>query len=137
MGSYGIGVERILAAAVEKGEDEFGLRWNSALNPLDVIIIPLNSSEKEVIDLTDKVYADLQNSDLKVLVDDRDARPGVKMKDADLQGAPSQIIISPRNIDNGVVELKNRWTNERKFVKPEKAVPEVRAILASCLPSVL
>jgi len=129
MGSYGIGIERILAAAVECGEDEHGIRWKSALAPLEATVIPLNSSDKEVVKQAEEIYKRLNDAGISCLIDDRDARPGVKMKDADLIGYPAQVIVSPRNLAKGIIEIKNRWTGERSFVTPDEVERVITEIL--------
>ncbi|NQU05197.1 MAG: proline--tRNA ligase [Calditrichaeota bacterium] len=136
MGSYGIGVERILAAAIESNEDENGIRWNSALTPIDAIVIPLNTSDIKVVKQAEAVYNLLCDAGFDTMIDDRDARPGVKMKDADLTGIPVHIVVSQRNIDKGLVEVKNRWTGERSYVKPEEVIGITEIILEACTPDV-
>jgi len=135
MGSYGIGIERILAAAVEGSADKDGIRWNSALSPLDALIIPLGGANHEVVAKAGEIYDDLTNSGFVVLFDDRDARAGVKMKDADLLGIPVQVIVSERNLKQGLVELKNRWTGERKFVEPPQVSAAIEEILEAARPA--
>ncbi|MDP8240775.1 MAG: proline--tRNA ligase [Candidatus Hatepunaea meridiana] len=136
MGSYGIGIERILAAAIECNADEYGVRWNSALTPLDAIVIPLNSSDEAVVKQADEIYTQLTQAGFKTLLDDRDARPGMKMKDADLIGIPTQVIVSPRNLEKGIVEIKSRWSGERSYVKPEEVKKVINDILNGCKPIV-
>ena len=136
MGSYGIGIERILAAAIEGGEDENGIRWNSVLAPVECIVIPLNVSEEDVVNHAEKLYSQILKANVSTLLDDRDARPGVKMKDADLIGIPAQVIVSPRNLEKGVVEIKNRWSGERNYVKPEEVLEKIKDILESCKPKI-
>ncbi|MFH0766159.1 MAG: proline--tRNA ligase [Calditrichota bacterium] len=135
MGSYGIGIERILAASVEGHADANGIRWNSALSPLDVIVIPIGG-EDQVRQQALELHDLLINSGLDVLLDDREARPGVKMKDADLIGVPVQAIVSKRNLDEGKIEVKNRWTSERSYVTPEGLLDKIQEILESCRPEV-
>ena len=136
MGSYGIGVERILAAAVEGGEDQNGLRWNSALSPMDAVVVPLNQTDELVVAQAQNLYEKLQQAGFRVLIDDRDASPGVKLKDADLLGFPVQVVVSPRNLTKGVVEMKNRWTGDRLFVAPADVEENARAFLEGCLPQI-
>jgi len=133
MGSYGIGVERIVAAAIEAHADADGIRWNSALTPFDVTIVPIGGDEA-VVQLAERLYTELREDGFDVLLDDRDARPGVKMKDADLIGVPAQIIVSPRNLAEDKVEIKNRWTGERQFVTAEMAAETVEKILEGSKP---
>ncbi len=134
MGSYGIGIERILATVVESNADKNGIRWNSALAPMDCIVIPLGGDE-EVINVSEKLYTDLQKDGYSVMIDDREARPGVKMKDADLIGIPAHIVVSTRNLANDLVEIKDRWTDERSYVPLDQVSDKVKEILSGCLPT--
>jgi len=134
MGSYGIGVERILAAAIEGGADEHGIRWNSALTPVDAIVIPLNTADEQVVRQADQFHNSLKAAGYETILDDRNARAGVKLKDADLIGAPAQVIVSPRNIEAGKVEIKRRWDNERTLVNPHDVVEKVGDIVDEAWP---
>jgi prolyl-tRNA synthetase len=134
MGSYGIGIERIVAAAIEGHADKDGIRWNSALTPFDATIIAFGIDDEAVTKVAEALHKDLQEGGFDVLYDDRDARPGMKMKDADLIGIPVQLIVSARNLAEGKIEVKNRWSGERSFVVPEKAGETVERILEECRP---
>lgn len=136
MGSYGIGIERILAAGVENMADDNGIRWNSAITPFDILVIPFNNTDPQVVKQSEDLYNILQSHSFSVLIDDRDARPGFKMKDSDLIGVPVQVIVSPRNMEQGKIEIKNRWDGTRSFVAPENVVRSVSEILTECLPVV-
>ncbi len=137
MGSYGIGIERILAAAVEGNADKDGIRWNSAIAPLDVIIIPLGSVHDEIMVKAKDIYKSLTNHGFSVLLDNRDARAGVKMKDADLLGVPIQIVVSERNLEKGLIEIKNRWSGERKFIEPSVLKTVIEKTLEDTKPKLL
>jgi len=114
MGSYGIGVERILACFIEQYHDEHGIKWNGELSPFDIHLLGLNLIKiPEVKQVCDDIYNDLIKSGFDVLYDDRNENPGVKFNDADLIGIPIQIIGGKKNIDNGQVEIKIRETGER------------------------
>lgn len=117
MGSYGIGVERILACFVEQNSDENGLIWKQPLTPFDVHILGLgmNRSE-EVTKACENLYTEFVDAGLEVLYDDRNDNPGVKFNDADLLGIPNILIIGMKNLNNGNVELKNRSTGEREII---------------------
>lgn len=121
MGSYGIGPARIAAAAVEQNNDADGIIWPQSIAPFDVEIIPLNIENKEVLQVAELFYNDLKSEHLEVLTDDRDVRPGVKFKDADLTGIPWQIIIGERNLKDGFVELKSRKTKKSERLE----IPEI------------
>ncbi len=132
MGSYGIGIERIVASAVEANADKDGIRWNSALTPFDVNILAIGGNDETVATAAEELYRQLKEDGFDVLLDDRDARPGVKMKDADLIGIPVQIVVSARNMAEGTIEVKNRWTGQRRFVTPEEAAEAIEEILEEC-----
>ncbi|HZV11842.1 MAG TPA: His/Gly/Thr/Pro-type tRNA ligase C-terminal domain-containing protein, partial [Candidatus Kapabacteria bacterium] len=114
MGSYGIGVERIMASYIEQNSDEKGIIWNHALAPFLVEIVALNMSSDLVKTSAMKLYDDFRANGIDVLLDDRpDLSAGVKFNDADLLGMPLQIICGEKNLKNGNVELKIRRTGER------------------------
>ena len=107
MGCYGIGVSRVLAAAIEQNHDDFGPIWTSALSPFDIELIALDS-EGEVKQKADELYADLKAQGFDVLYDDRNERPGIKFKDADLIGIPHRLIVGKKLLPEGKIEYKNR-----------------------------
>ena len=115
MGCYGIGVGRTMAAAIEQNFDQDGIIWPIPIAPFQVMVIPLNVNSKEISNAADKIYDHLLKDKIEVLIDDRDERPGVKFKDADLLGIPLQIIIGDRTLKESAVELKIR-----KYKKIEK-----------------
>jgi prolyl-tRNA synthetase len=116
MGSYGIGVERILSAAIEQQHDEDGIIWPRSLAPFDVVVTVTNMKQDELREAGEKLYQELQQAGLEVLLDDRDERAGVKFKDADLIGIPYRITIG-KKIAEGVVELFDRRTKKSEDVK--------------------
>ncbi len=124
MGSYGIGIARIVACAIEAGHDENGIIWPDPLTPYDVVLIGLNLQDKEVKDKAEAVYEDLKRRGFEVLYDDRDLRPGFKFNDADLLGIPHQVVISPRSLAQGGVEYKSRRSGKRSVV-PVDALAEI------------
>ncbi len=107
MGCYGIGVSRVLAAAIEQNHDDFGIIWTSALSPFDLELIALDV-EGEVKQKADEIYAALTARGIDVLYDERDERPGVKFKDADLIGIPYRVVIGRKLLPEGKVEFKVR-----------------------------
>lgn len=125
MGCYGIGVNRIIAGLAETCHDENGLIWPLAVAPYEVIVIPLNVAEAESMQLAEKAYTELQAAGIDVLMDDRDARPGFKFKDADLIGIPLRLIIGGKGLKEGVVEVKWRTDAEAKKVPVGEAVQYV------------
>ena len=130
MGSYGIGVERIITAAVEQQHDEDGIVWPKSLTPFDVIVTVTNLKQDELRAAGEKLYEDLQRSGLDVLLDDRDERAGVKFKDADLIGIPYRITIGKKAAD-GVVELFDRKAKTTIEVKLANVVEQVQKLALS------
>jgi prolyl-tRNA synthetase len=108
MGCYGLGVTRIVSAAIEQSHDDGGIIWPDNITPFEVLIIPLDYHDNKIRKVTDKIYRELSSKGLDVLVDDRDERPGVKFKDADLIGIPYRITIGKKNLVDGNVEFKVR-----------------------------
>ncbi len=116
MGCYGIGVNRILAAALEEHRDDKGIKWPASIAPFDVQVLTVNHADETIRDTADKIYEELKSLGLDVLYDDRDERAGVKFKDADLIGIPKQVIIGDRNLKEGAVEVKDRQTGNSEKV---------------------
>jgi prolyl-tRNA synthetase len=109
MGCYGIGVTRIVAAAIEQNHDAAGIRWPAAHAPFQVALVPLNAAKSErVRDCSERLYAQLLESGVEVILDDRDARPGVKFADVELLGVPHRLVISERGLDAGQLEYRLR-----------------------------
>lgn len=109
MGCYGIGVTRIVAAAIEQNHDAAGIIWPEPIAPFTVVLVPLNANKSEKVRaLSEQLYATLQQASVDVLLDDRDARPGVKFADAELMGIPHRLVISDRGIDSGNLEYRHR-----------------------------
>ena len=129
MGSYGIGPARIAAAAIEQNNDKDGIIWPKSIAPFDVEIIPLNLSDHKTMEIAQKLYADLTGSDLDVLLDDRDERPGVKFKDADLIGIPVHLIIGEKSLKDNMIEIKIRRTKEAIKVIVDDAVTKIIEIV--------
>lgn len=112
MGSYGIGPARIAAAAIEQNNDKDGIIWPKSIAPFDVELLPLNMKDKKTVVAAERLYKELSEKGIEVLMDDRDERAGVKFKDADLIGIPLQIILGEKNIKEDLVEIKDRRTKE-------------------------
>ncbi|MDY7000396.1 MAG: proline--tRNA ligase [Thermodesulfobacteriota bacterium] len=113
MGCYGIGVSRIIAANIEQNHDENGIIFPPPLAPFEVLILSLNSKDKAVYAKSEEIYAALKLLGVDTLWDDREERPGVKFKDADLMGMPMQLVVGGKGLKRGVVEAKDRRTGER------------------------
>ena len=109
MGCYGIGVTRIVAAAIEQNHDERGIIWPAPIAPFQVVLVPINMHKSQrVRELTDQLYEEFTAAGIEVLCDDRDARPGVKFADAELLGIPHRLVIGERGIDAGKLEYRGR-----------------------------
>ncbi len=109
MGCYGIGVTRVVAAAIEQNHDERGIIWPDALAPFDVVLVPMNLQKSpRVREASERLYSELGAAGFEVLFDDRDARPGVKFADAELYGIPHRIVIGERGLDAGKLEYRHR-----------------------------
>jgi prolyl-tRNA synthetase len=128
MGSYGIGPARIAAAAVEQNHDKDGMIWPASIAPFDVEVVPLAIDDKEVSSTSEHIYEQLNLSGIRVLIDDRDERPGVKFKDADLIGIPWQIVVGKKGLKDGVVELKSRMTKDIEKLSPSDVVKRLQSI---------
>lgn len=129
MGCYGIGVSRTMAAAVEQNHDENGIIWPIPIAPYQVIIVPVNSSQKDQVEAADKIYRQLMGAGVEVILDDRDERAGVKFKDADLIGIPLRITIGPKGLKEDKVEVKKRWDDAVELVSIDKVYEHIKAIL--------
>jgi prolyl-tRNA synthetase len=126
MGSYGIGVERIITAAIEQNHDADGIIWPKSLTPFDVIVTITNVKDEKLRDAGGQIYRDLKQAGLEVLLDDRDERAGVKFKDADLIGVPYRITVG-KKIADGVVEFFDRRAKQNEDVKLDDVVSLVQS----------
>jgi prolyl-tRNA synthetase len=127
MGSYGIGVERIITAAVEQNYDKDGIIWPGTLAPFDVVVTVTNIKDEKLREEGEKLYRDLQHAGLEVLLDDRDERAGVKFKDADLIGIPYRITVG-KKIADGLVELFDRRAKQSEDAKLDEVVAQVQKL---------
>jgi prolyl-tRNA synthetase len=131
MGCYGIGVSRVLAAAIEQNHDKDGIIWPDSIAPYTVTILALQADSESVMNAAEKLYVDLQNAGIDVLLDDRADRAGAKFKDADLIGIPVRIAIGKKGIENGMIEVKRRDQSEVKEIPLENAVSTIKALIKS------
>ena len=123
MGCYGIGITRIVGAAIEQNHDENGIIWPGPLTPFDVVIVPINMHRSdEVREAAEALYAELGELGLEVLLDDRDARPGVKFADAELIGIPHRVVIGDRGLAKGLLEYRHRRDSESRDLKREEVL---------------
>jgi prolyl-tRNA synthetase len=125
MGCYGIGVGRTAAASIEQNNDDNGIIWPLPLAPYEVIITTLNPKDDEVRELSQSIYSELRDKGIEVLWDDRDERPGVKFKDADLIGIPVRVTVGARGIKEGKLEVKLRSEKDARAVAITKVTDEV------------
>ncbi len=123
MGCYGIGISRIVGAAIEQNHDDAGIIWPAPLAPFDVVLVPINMHRSdEVRTEAEALYQELRDRGLDVLLDDRDARPGVKFADAELIGIPHRLVISERGLAAGELEYRHRRDSESRNLKREDAL---------------
>ncbi|MDR2301647.1 MAG: proline--tRNA ligase [Deltaproteobacteria bacterium] len=126
MGCYGIGLGRTVAASVEQNHDKDGIIWPMALAPFQVALLPLQVQNEKVIEATLKLYDELTDLGVETLLDDRDERPGLKFKDADLLGLPLRVTVSEKGLNNGQVELKERESREVTMLPLETAARAIK-----------
>jgi prolyl-tRNA synthetase len=122
MGSYGIGVSRLVGAIIEASHDDTGIVWPEAVAPWRVGLVTMRGDDPATVTAADGLYAQLQSGGVETLYDDRDERGGVKLGSMDLIGLPWQVILGPRGVAAGTVELKNRRTGERQELSAESAL---------------
>ena len=130
MGCYGVGIGRTVAAAIEQNHDKDGIVWPRPLAPFEALLIVLNPEDQTVKGAAESLYAQLQEKGVEVLYDDRDERPGVKFKDADLIGIPVRLTVGAKSLADGKVEVSLRKDREKVLVTPAEAVGKVMELLA-------
>jgi prolyl-tRNA synthetase len=128
MGCYGIGVSRVLAACIEQNHDENGIIFPPPIAPYDVLLLALNPKDSTVKKKANEIYEALSAQGIDSLFDDRDERPGVKFKDADLIGLPLQIVVGAKGVKKGVVEIKIRHSGERIEVGLDEIIPRFKEV---------
>jgi prolyl-tRNA synthetase len=126
MGSYGIGVSRLVGAIIEASHDDNGIIWPECVAPYKVGLINLKYGDEACTSACDELYASLSEAGIEVLYDDRDKKAGVKFADMDLIGLPWQIVIGPRGVKGGIVEFKNRKSGERVEITPAEALNRLK-----------
>jgi prolyl-tRNA synthetase len=125
MGSYGIGIERILSSSVEQNHDEAGMFLPATIAPFAVIVSPVNNTDAALRDAARKIYQDCLAAGIDALYDDRDERPGVKFKDADLIGVPYRVTVG-KKLAQGAVEMTTRKNRSSRDVPVAEIVGEIR-----------
>jgi len=128
MGCYGIGVSRMIAAIIEKNNDDKGIIWPRQVAPFDIEIVPIQISEGQTLKVAQKIYEQLMDEGFEVLLDDRDESPGVKFNDADLIGIPSRIIVGKKSLASGKVEIKDRRNGKVDNIDEDKVVETLRGL---------
>jgi len=130
MGCYGIGVGRLLAAAIEQNHDDEGIVWPVPIAPYRVYLCALNMDRsEEVVSAAESLYRDLETAGVEVLFDDRNESAGIKFKDADLLGMPVRLLVSPKSLSSGGVEIKRRNEKESALVSIDNAVDKIKELL--------
>jgi prolyl-tRNA synthetase len=127
MGSYGIGVSRLVGALIEANHDDAGIIWPESVAPFRVGLINLRGGDAKCVAAADELYAKLNAAGVAVLYDDRDESPGTKFATMDLIGLPWQLIVGPRGIAAGTLEVKNRRSGERQDLPADAALQNVTA----------
>lgn len=131
MGCYGVGIGRTVAAAIEQNHDKDGIIWPRPLAPFEVLLIAVNPEDEAVKKTAEEIYTQLQEKGIEVLFDDRDERPGVKFKDADLIGIPVRVTVGAKSLADGKVEVSLRRDREKRMVAPGEAVGRVGELLGA------
>ena len=133
MGCYGIGVSRLVAAAIEQNHDANGIIWPFSVAPFQVLLLPINYKDQSIREATDNLYGELQKHGVEVLLDDRDERPGVKFKDADLVGIPLRVTIGAKGLEKGCLELRLRRDGKTEEVPVADGATKIRAVVNQAL----
>jgi prolyl-tRNA synthetase len=132
MGCYGIGVTRVVAAAIEQNHDARGIIWPDAIAPFQVVVVPLNASKSQrVKETADRLYAELSTAGVDVLLDDRDERPGVKFADSELIGIPHRVVVGERGLEKGLLEYRHRRAEAAEEFPAADALAFIRGRLAN------
>ena len=130
MGCYGIGITRIVAAAIEQNHDENGIIWPAAMAPFDVAIVPLGLDKSEVVrEATEQLYSACETAGLSVFMDDRAERPGVKFAEMELLGMPLRVTVGERSLAEGKLELTVRRTGETEMIAPDQILDRIQQLI--------
>jgi prolyl-tRNA synthetase len=131
MGCYGIGVTRIVAAAIEQNHDDKGINWPAAMAPFDVAIVPLGMDKSDAVrDATEHLYTACADAGLATFLDDRSERPGVKFAEMELLGMPLRVTVGERSLAEGKLELTQRRSGETEMVAPTEIIERLQQLLA-------
>uniref|UniRef100_A0A7C3ZDA9 Proline--tRNA ligase n=1 Tax=Desulfobacca acetoxidans TaxID=60893 RepID=A0A7C3ZDA9_9BACT len=129
MGCYGIGVSRIIAAAIEQGHDADGIIWPMPLAPFQVGLVPINMNDKATRETANRLHDELEAAGVEVLLDDRDERPGVKFKDMDLLGLPIRVVVGPKTLAKGQAEVRQRRSPNLSLVDLDRIFPYIKDLI--------
>jgi len=129
MGCYGIGISRMVAAAIEQNHDANGIIWPISIAPFQILLLPINYKDRAIREAADKLYQELQARGVEVLLDDRDERPGVKFKDADLIGIPLRVTIGAKGLEKGYLELRRRRDGRSDEIPLADGAARLKAII--------
>jgi len=129
MGCYGIGINRILAAAIELGNDDNGIIWPISIAPFEVLVTCVNQDDEKIAGVAENIYQQLLSAGLDVLLDDRQLRGGVKFKDADLIGVPVRVTVGRKSVADGSVEIKLRCEEQSQKISINKAKERVIGLI--------
>ncbi|MEI6126659.1 MAG: proline--tRNA ligase [Pseudomonadota bacterium] len=132
MGCYGIGVGRTVAAAIEQSHDKDGIVFPEPIAPFAVLVVPVNTNDPAQMSIAENIYAQLLERGIEVLIDDRDERPGIKFKDADLVGIPLRVTVGKNAVEKSMIDMKYRKTGEVQQVPVAKAVDTIEECLKRC-----
>ncbi|MCF8010788.1 MAG: proline--tRNA ligase [Clostridiales bacterium] len=130
MGCYGIGISRVLSACVEQNNDEQGIIWPGAIAPYHVVIVPINVKDNDQLNMAERVYNTLSDNGIETVLDDRQERPGVKFKDADLIGYPLRITIGSKALESSELEVKKRSSGDIVMIPEENVCEKVKSMLS-------
>ncbi len=131
MGCYGVGVSRTMAAAIEQNHDDNGMIWPKTIAPYHVVVVPISAKDEAQMAIAEQLYGDLQKRGIEVMLDDRNERPGVKFKDADLIGYPVRITVGKKAVEEQVIEYKLRTAAENEVVNLSNVVEKVVSYIFS------
>ena len=130
MGCYGIGVSRIVAAAIEQNNDENGIIWPASMAPFQLVIVPINMHKSPALaTAAEQLYGELKAAGYDVLLDDRNARPGIMFADMELIGVPHRIVLSDRGLEAGTVEYKGRTDSESRNIARDGLLDELKTLI--------
>ena len=130
MGCYGIGLGRLLSAAIEQSHDDKGIIWPLPIAPYHIYLCPLYREDSKVSEVAENLYVELESEGLEVLFDDRQESPGIKFNDADLLGIPIRVTISPRTLQGNSIEIKKLAEKESALVPLEEIAARLKELIA-------